>query len=196
MEIPHQNGWGGARAGAGRRAKGPIASEPHRVRPQLSPWHPVHVIARVAPGLPRRDAYRAIRRALHVTLARTDFRIVSLAVHARRIELVVEADDRISLARGMQGFQVAAARHVNRGLGRHGAVFPDRYRARQLVTRAAVRALLGAQAWQRTGLPTIWLLEAYLRRSPDSLGSSIEALVSDWSAIRYSSPSQRPRSTR
>jgi hypothetical protein len=199
VEIPHQSGWGGARAGAGRRAKGPLASEPHRVRPQLSPWHPVHVTARVAPsarGLDRRGAYRAIRRALHVSLARADFRIISLAVHAQRIELVVEADDRISLARGMQGFQVAAARHVNRDLGRHGTVFPDRYRARPLVTRSSVRALLAAQDWQRTGFPTVWLLEAYFRRSPGSPGSPVDALVSGWSGIRYSSPSHRPRSTR
>ena len=42
---------------------------------------------------------------------------------------MVEASDRIALARGMQGFQVAAAKHLNRLRGRRGSVFADRYRA-------------------------------------------------------------------
>jgi len=121
----------------------------------------VHVTARVvaaAGGLRRRSAYHALRRALVISLARSDFRIVSLAVRTHRIELVVEADDRLALARGMQGFQVAAAKHVNRGLGRRGAVFPDRYRAAALTTRAAVRAVVHGHGWRRVGWPETWLL--------------------------------------
>jgi hypothetical protein len=131
------------------------------VRPAISALHPVHVIARVVPatrGLRRRDAYRALRRALTLSFARADFRVVSVAIHAHRVELVVEADDRIALARGMQGFQVAAARQVNRNLRRRGTVFPDRYRATALHTRAAVRAVMAASDWQRAGWPTLWLL--------------------------------------
>jgi hypothetical protein len=174
VEILHvASGWGGARPGAGRRAKGPVPSEPHRARAEVSALHAVHVIARVVPaarGLRRRGAYRAIRRALVVSLARSDFRIVSLAVRAHRLELVVEADDRISLARGMQGFQVAAAKHLNRGLGRRGAVFPDRYRAAALITRAAVRALLEAHGWRRVGWPeTRFLLAVTTAAQPASV---------------------------
>jgi len=135
--------WGGAREGAGRPRSRAIASEPHKVRPALAARHPVHVITRVLPAaqpLRRRDTYRAIRRALETSLARSDFRIVRLTVHAARLELLVEADDKVALARGMQGFQVAAARRLNTALRRRGTVFPDRYRAAILATRSAVRA--------------------------------------------------------
>jgi hypothetical protein len=118
------------------------------------------VVARVVPaarGLRGHRAYRALRRALHLSLSRTDFRIVSLALCAHRLELVVEADDRVALARGMQGFQVAAAKHLNHSLGRRGAVFPDRYRARRLLSRAAVRAITGP--WRTVARPIRWLLE-------------------------------------
>jgi hypothetical protein len=46
------------------------------------------------------------------------------------IHLVVEANDKLALARGMQGFQVSAARGINRAAKRSGRVFADRYRAR------------------------------------------------------------------
>jgi len=139
------------------------------VRPALSPRHPVHVIARTVPAarLDGRAGHRAIRRALARSLARDDFRVIELAIRARRVELVVEAADRLALARGMQGFQVSAARLVNRALGRRGAVFPDRYRATALVTRAAVRAVIARSgaagprsggAWRRAGWPETWLL--------------------------------------
>lgn len=139
------NRWGGARRGAGRPKRGPIASEPHKTRPVLSP-SPVHVVARVvgaAGALHDRRARHAIEHALQRTLARADFRIVHLAVVTGRLELVVEATDRIALARGMQGFQVAAAKLLNRLRRRHGTVFADRYRARPLIGRAAVRAVVG-----------------------------------------------------
>lgn len=65
---------------------------------------------------------------------RGDFRILEHQVTGRRdhddhgIELVVEAEDRVALARGMQGFQVAAARALNALAARRGTVFADRYR--------------------------------------------------------------------
>ncbi len=59
-----------------------------------------------------------------------------------QVELLVEADDRRALARGMQGLQVAAARALNAAAGRHGRCFPDRYRARILRTPAEIRSVL------------------------------------------------------
>jgi len=169
------------------------------VRPPVSPHHAVHVTARVLPAAwPRRAAaYRALRRALMVSLARSDFRVVSLAIRARRVELVVEADDRIALARGMQGFQVAAAKHVNRDLGRRGQVFRDRYRARALRTRRDVRAVV-TSTWTRTAWPEAALLQSsrVLLGLLASLDSMPPPLASGSSGTRYSSPSQRPRSTR
>jgi hypothetical protein len=146
--------WGGARAGAGRPKRGAIASEPHKQRPVHIATQPVHVVARViraAGVLHDRGARRAIERALRRSLGHSAFRIVHLRIAAARIELVVEANDRIALARGMQGFQVAAAKHLNRLRGRSGTVFADRYRARPLRTFAAVRQVVGA--WPRDRPP-------------------------------------------
>jgi len=122
----------------------------------------VQITARVVTAvgkLRRRRSYGAIRRAIRTSLARADFRIVELEVHASRLELVVDADDKTALARGMQGFQIAAARHLNRAIGRRGVVFPDRYRARILTTRRAVRRALAAlPSRERTCSPLTWLL--------------------------------------
>jgi hypothetical protein len=60
----------------------------------------------------------------------------------------------------MQGFEVSAARALNRALGRTGSVFADRYRPRALITRAAVRAVTRSRvlafapriAWPLTNL--------------------------------------------
>jgi hypothetical protein len=168
------SGWGGARTGAGRPARRAIASEPHKTRPDLARRHPVHVIARVLPALGslrRRRAHAALRRAVRLSLARSDFRIVRLALRTSRVELLVEADDRLALARGMQGFQVAAARALNTARRRAGTVFPDRYRPRILRTRRAVRAAItalpprvSAAVPAAPALPETWLLRIELGR--------------------------------
>ena len=122
----------------------------------------MQITARVVPAvgrLRRRPAYRAIRRAVRTSLGRVDFRIVELCVRATRLELIVEATDKAALARGMQGFQIAAARYLNRVAGRRGPVFPDRYRAETLTTRRAVRRAIGEiPARERTCSPETWLL--------------------------------------
>lgn len=165
--------WGGKRAGAGRPKAGRIASERHRVRPLLSPRHPVRVTLRtLLRGLSRRAAYRAIHRAVRTTFARGDFRIVQLHAHSARLELVVEADDKHALARGLQGFQVSCAKQLNQVAARQGTVFPDRYRARILATRAAVRAAVLTRA-ARICLPITRLLAWAIK--PDRRLSSARA---------------------
>ncbi len=90
----------------------------------------VHVTARLEDGVRRSDVTRAIERALDLSRARVDFRILQLVVRRDRLDLVIEAADKRALARGMQGFQVSAARGVNRVARRTGRVFVDRYRIR------------------------------------------------------------------
>ena len=91
-------------------------------------------VVRAVGDLRRARAVGAVERAIDHTHARSDFRIVDVGVTGRRdradhgLELVVEADDRLALARGMQGFQVAAARALNALASRRGTVFADRYR--------------------------------------------------------------------
>src|SRR5690348_3835222 len=100
---------GGERKGAGRPPRGPCSSERHETRPELRSYEPVHVVLRTVAEvgyLRRRDVYDAIRAALRVTLPRETFRIVHLSIQGTHVHLLVEADDRQALARGMQGFQI------------------------------------------------------------------------------------------
>lgn len=200
IETTRASSWGGARANAGRRPSRAIASEPHKTRPALAARHPIHVTARVQRSLgtlQRRRAYQALHRALATSLARTDFRIVRLAILPSRLELIVEADDKLALARGMQGFQVAAARRLNRAASRHGCVFPDRYRSAILRTRPAVRAAL-AHLPTRTHAeapaaapcsPATWLLRIELR--PRVRGSPDQPRLSARSRARSSRGTSR-----
>ena len=92
----------------------------------------VRVTAHLTAAIARLDRARlraAIDRALDLAHDRDDFRIVAIELAPQGIELHVEADDKRALARGMQGFQVSAARALNRLARRRGNVFVDRYRA-------------------------------------------------------------------
>jgi REP element-mobilizing transposase RayT len=140
--------WGGKRKGAGRPPKGKRASERHKKRPHLKKSHPVHVILRVVAEvgrLRRRNLYRAIQRGMITAVPRHDFRICDVSVQGNHIHLIVEADDERALARGMQGFQISTAKHINRALSketgrrRSGRVFADRYHAVQLTSPRQVR---------------------------------------------------------
>ncbi|MCB9559987.1 MAG: transposase [Kofleriaceae bacterium] len=153
---------GGKRAGAGRPARGPRASERHGPRPPLRREHPVHVTLRTVAGvgrLRRRDVYRAMRRALVTALRRDDFRVVHLSIQGNHIHLLVEAANATALARGMQGLQISAAKHINRaiahrtGARRRGQVFADRYHPRVITSPRQARHALAyvLNNWRRHG---------------------------------------------
>ena len=100
----------------GRPPKGRRSSERHKVRPELKASQPVLVTIRIAEELGRvrtRDVYRAIRWATIAIGERADCRIVHISIQGNHLHLLVEADDRMSLARGMQAFQISAARRIN-----------------------------------------------------------------------------------
>ena len=126
---------GGKRRGLRRRPKGPRTREPHTKRPKIKPSHGLHVVVRVGAeigNLRRPEMYRAIREASVCAAVRERIRIVHISVQRTHIHMIVEAQDRLMLARGMQGFQISAARHINTALGdgtqrRRGRVFVDRY---------------------------------------------------------------------
>jgi hypothetical protein len=87
-------------------------------------------------NLRRRCVYQAVREATLTTARREDFRIVHLSIQRTHVHLIVEASDKAALARGMQGFQISAAKHLNAAISkgkpgprRRGAVFSDRYHA-------------------------------------------------------------------
>ena len=58
------------------------------------------------------------------------------------LHLVVEAEDRVALSRGMQGLMVRMALHLNSALRRRGKVFADRFHARAMRTTLDVKRTL------------------------------------------------------
>jgi len=140
---------GGKREGAGRK-KSPLRRRdpPHRVRPELSRRHPVHVVLRTEEGIRRLRQgvmYRAVRRVLGRYLGHSDFRVVHISIQHNHLHLLVEAADRHVLTRRMQSFAINAARAINRahgGRGRLGKVFAYRYHATQITTPRQARHAL------------------------------------------------------
>src|SRR2546428_7258117 len=107
---------GGKRRGAGCKPKGRRAGERHAARPNFKPKQPLHVVMRVAPSvgsLRRRKMYKAMREATITAARREWFRIVHISLQRDHVHLIVEAEHKAALARGMQSFSISAARHVN-----------------------------------------------------------------------------------
>jgi REP element-mobilizing transposase RayT len=146
---------GGKREGAGRKRAG-RARVAHGARPAVSRHVPVHVtlptVAEVG-RLRKRDIYRAVRRASITSVAdsrtRGRCRICQISIQGNHIHLIVEADDKEALSRGMQGFSISCAKRINTALTkrtgrkRSGSVFADRYHAHALRTPREVRNCLG-----------------------------------------------------
>ena len=129
---PRRRGRGGARAGAGRKKSGRRSDPPHRPRPPHRRWEPVHVVLRAredVPRLRRRKVFEAVRRAFGAIAERAAFRIVHVSLQHNHLHLLVEADDREALTRGMQSFEISLARRINRALGRRGKLFAHRFHA-------------------------------------------------------------------
>ena len=146
--------WGGKRKGAGRPQVNERKSEPHRTRTPVNWNKPVHVALRVVKQvgrLRRLDRYAVVRKCLVLLLARTDFRVIHASIQSNHIHLIIEAADATALARGLQSFQISAARKLNAELGRKGTVFPDRYHASVITSPRAARNALAyvLNNWRR-----------------------------------------------
>ena len=134
--------WGGKRKYAGRK---PGQSKPgvvHSKRPSTNGRHPLHVtlkVGRQIPNLRTQVPMRALRDAFAAGKCRAGFRLIHFSVQPDHVHMVIEADDRASLSRGVQGLSIRIARGINRAIGRAGRVFADRYHARALGTPREVR---------------------------------------------------------
>ena len=136
--------WGGKRKGAGRKRKdgGTQKGVTHRPRPSLARRLPVHVTMRMHEhvcNLRTRRCFQVLERAFMKGGNRFGFRLIHYAVMGNHIHLLVEAEDRRALSRGMQGLSVRIARALNVVMKRRGTVLADRYHARILRTLAEVR---------------------------------------------------------
>jgi REP element-mobilizing transposase RayT len=137
------NTWGGKRRGAGRKPNQERAGVPH-LRRTVSRHQPLHVTVRVRERLPSLRSQSLFQCVLaQIRAAKGRFlRFAHFSVQSNHIHLVVEAEDRECLARGMKGFGVRLARRVNRLLSSRGSIFPDRYHARTLKTPRDVRNVI------------------------------------------------------
>ena len=114
------------------------------------------------------DAFTAIRWATLTAANRDDFHIVHCSIQRTHLHLIVEARSKTALSRGMQGFQISAAKHLNAALRRKGCVFADRYHARALTSPRAVRHALAyvLNNWRRhqedrAAFATTWKVDPY-----------------------------------
>jgi putative transposase len=200
---------GGKRDGAGRPAKGARPSERHERRETFKAREPVHVVIRAAGAvgaLRGFAAYHAVRTAMVTTFKRTDFRIVHISIQRTHVHLIVEAAGRIALARGMQGFEISAARHLNAAIAqrtgkeRRGAVFPDRYYVEVLrsprQTRRAISYVLNN--WRKHGESELrfasgWKVDPFSSApSFDGFGD-VDARALQWSERYVPLPVCEPR---
>jgi putative transposase len=94
--------------------------------------------SRRLPSLRKQAVFLRIRRALGET-ARSWFRVVQFSVQQDHIHLIVEANDRVTLSRGMAGLSIRLARAINQACARQGNVWSDRYHARALRSPREVR---------------------------------------------------------
>jgi len=135
---------GGRRKGAGRKPKGERAGVPHVAREKLSGHEPLHITLKLAEGLPslRNQAVRDVLRGALCAARERFLRVNHFSFQADHIHLIVEADDKESLSRGMLGLQVRFARALNKLWKRTGKVFRDRYHAHVLRTLREVRNAL------------------------------------------------------
>jgi REP element-mobilizing transposase RayT len=137
---------GGKRRGAGRPPKRKRAGSPHKKRPPLRPNISVHVTLRVVHAvgnLRKRLMYQALRWAtLAIVANHEDCRIVHISVQRDHIHLLVEADNEQALAKGMQAFEVSAAKRLNAKVRRKGQVFTDRYHSEYITTPRQARNAL------------------------------------------------------
>jgi REP element-mobilizing transposase RayT len=160
----------------GRPPKGARAGAPHKKRPELKRRFPVHVVLRVVDAigsLRKRHMYKALREAT-IAVAKRElnavqdgaFRIVHISIQKNHVHLLVEADHKLALSRGMQSFQISAAKQLNRAVSvkrlriklgdkraradyrramakrRRGTVFPDRFHQEIITTPKQARHAL------------------------------------------------------
>jgi putative transposase len=145
IDLVHAyRGRGGPRPGAGRKPRAGRRPVPHRRRRAVRRDRPLHVTLRLRAGLPglrRAGEFQRIRSAIGAS-HKERFRVVHFSVLSNHVHLVVEADDRRALARGMQGLKIRMTRRLNRLWGRKGSIFSERYHDREISTPKEARTVL------------------------------------------------------
>ncbi|HEX4383468.1 MAG TPA: transposase [Myxococcales bacterium] len=110
-------------------------------RAEFAARNPLHITQRMVPAVGHlRTSARlgVIKKALHDASGHLGMQVVHFSVQGNHLHLVVEAEGREALSRGMKGLAVRVAVALNRLANRRGTVFADRYYARVLESPRAV----------------------------------------------------------
>jgi REP element-mobilizing transposase RayT len=102
----------------------------HRSREDVAKRLPTLITLRVLRGigsLRERRVVREIEASFRKACERGDFRLVHYSIQEDHAHLIVEADDKDALGRGMMAIASRFARAVNRALKRTGPVLAERY---------------------------------------------------------------------
>jgi REP element-mobilizing transposase RayT len=142
LELAKTSGWGGRRAGAGRKRRG-ASRVSHRQRPMFARRFPLHVTLRIrrdVPSLRTRTCLNALTRAFYAGGAKFGIRLVHFAIMRDHVHMLMEAEGKESLSAGLHALNIRIARAVNRATRRRrGHVLADHYHARILRTPTEVR---------------------------------------------------------
>ena len=135
------------RRGPGRPKK--PGSTSHRTRPALARGSVLHVTLKLKRGLPRlrgRKPFNAIAAAFRKYAKGVGFRLVHFSVQQDHVHLIVEADGKAMLSRGMQKLLISISRRLNllwgEGTRWIGRLFAERYHAHLLKTPSEARHAL------------------------------------------------------
>ena len=136
---------GGKRKGAGRKPRNVEAGMPHRQRPKKKRNESLLITVRLADGLPslrRGGALKVALAALSASSNRHGTRIIHYSIQKNHLHFLVEAEDRESVARGMNALLSPLARALNKLWCRKGKVFPERYHDEVISTPTQARNAL------------------------------------------------------
>ena len=98
---------------------------PHSARPEVRGV--CHVVLRVRRGLPwlrTPRTYRVLEQAFRRGKEKQGFALVQFSVQGEHLHLLIEAESKVELARGMQGLTIRIAKNLNRYWRRRGEASP------------------------------------------------------------------------
>lgn len=130
---------GGRRKGAGRPRGSRVS---HAGRPQFDRVTPAHVTLRVRAhvwNLRSGRSFRRIESCFAKARGRFGLRLIQFSVQGNHLHLIVEAEDDVALARGVQRLLSRVAMTVNALARRSGKLWRDRHHRQPLRSPSQVR---------------------------------------------------------
>ncbi|MCB9916420.1 MAG: transposase [Planctomycetes bacterium] len=122
--------WGGARQGAGRKAK-PDAIH-HDRREHVCKSHHLHITLKLVEGLPTLrgvDGGEVCTEAIRAVRRREGFDVFQFSIQGDHLHLLARATSPARLAAAMKSLTCRIARGLNKRWGRRGRVFAARFHA-------------------------------------------------------------------